>query len=363
MTLEPEQELQQFRAFLNASEQLVKASDLSEKLKIIARGIVDAGLFSRCLVTAHFRHGLHSQGTIGAAGIDSDIVGRLRAAPSVPARVYARLARAGRDLGNHFYYIPRSDVTRVIRSNRQTVDLAQPVSSFIDWHPDDMFICLLISANGLHCGTLSSDDPLSGRIPTSEALRALSLFASLASEVLEHDLSMRVDPLTGLFNGKFLADVLSQLDRSGEAFSALFADLDNLKPVNDRFGHELGDLYVRAGASALQHSVPKQAMIFRPYGDEFIIISRSRLSTLKRSVARLTTHMSSWNDGARYRHLKLSSEEAEAAIYRLSCSTGMAERRAGDPIPAQVVINLAEERMYLTKQAIPHGVRGTRSAQ
>ncbi|SEP72219.1 diguanylate cyclase (GGDEF) domain-containing protein [Ectothiorhodospira magna] len=84
------------------------------------------------------------------------------------------------------------------------------------------------------------------------------------------------DSLTGLANRVLLQDrVLHALDQSrrqGIHCALLFLDLDEFKPINDRFGHEVGDLLLREVARRLEGSVRAVDTVARLGGDEFVIL-------------------------------------------------------------------------------------------
>jgi diguanylate cyclase (GGDEF)-like protein len=85
-----------------------------------------------------------------------------------------------------------------------------------------------------------------------------------------------VDSLTGLFNRTFLFTALEREiargDRSGRAFCLLMLDLDDLKAVNDRFGHIAGDQVLRAVADTIRSGVRKIDVAARYGGDEFVAL-------------------------------------------------------------------------------------------
>jgi diguanylate cyclase (GGDEF)-like protein len=82
------------------------------------------------------------------------------------------------------------------------------------------------------------------------------------------------DPLTGLLNRRGLDDALPQalVKASSERILALYMlDLDGLKPVNDRFGHDVGDTLLQAVAQRLRASVRAGDTVARLGGDEFVV--------------------------------------------------------------------------------------------
>lgn len=85
-----------------------------------------------------------------------------------------------------------------------------------------------------------------------------------------------LDPLTGLFNRRAMSDRLkSEADRfarENAPFCLVMADLDRFKGVNDRYGHETGDLVLKETAGLLKDSLRKTDTLSRWGGEEFLII-------------------------------------------------------------------------------------------
>ncbi len=84
------------------------------------------------------------------------------------------------------------------------------------------------------------------------------------------------DHLTGLPNRLLLDDRIEQAilhaNRSGKHCGLMFVDLDKFKPVNDTFGHAVGDELLKAVAGRMQHSLRKGDTVARTGGDEFIVV-------------------------------------------------------------------------------------------
>ena len=110
------------------------------------------------------------------------------------------------------------------------------------------------------------------------------------------------DPLTGLYNRRFLVEWLKREvprvqrsfrrdpDVQGELLVFVAADLDNLKEINDRFGHDQGDRAIRAVADLLASHARADDVAVRLGGDEFLLILRSvDLEQAIRIVERLRT--------------------------------------------------------------------------
>jgi diguanylate cyclase (GGDEF)-like protein/PAS domain S-box-containing protein len=91
---------------------------------------------------------------------------------------------------------------------------------------------------------------------------------------LEHQATH--DPLTGLPNRPLFQELgeqaLARSDRYGTTVAVLFLDLDRFKPVNDSFGHTVGDELLVQIAARLRSSVRRGDVVARFGGDEFVVL-------------------------------------------------------------------------------------------
>jgi diguanylate cyclase (GGDEF)-like protein len=87
------------------------------------------------------------------------------------------------------------------------------------------------------------------------------------------------DPLTGLPNRMLFSDRLQQeaaiAKRDKKYFAVLFLDLDEFKPINDMFGHDVGDLLLKKVAKRIQDCVRESDTVARFSGDEFLVLFRA----------------------------------------------------------------------------------------
>lgn len=86
------------------------------------------------------------------------------------------------------------------------------------------------------------------------------------------------DPLTGLANRALLMDRLDQelaaLPQCGGVLTVLLADLNGLKPINDSYGHAVGDQFLITAADQLLKAVRPGDTVARLGGDEFVVLTR-----------------------------------------------------------------------------------------
>ncbi len=84
------------------------------------------------------------------------------------------------------------------------------------------------------------------------------------------------DPLTGLFNRRYMAETLERevhrARRTGRPLSVLMADVDGFKQKNDEFGHDAGDAVLVGLAALLQGSLRKEDIACRYGGEEFVLV-------------------------------------------------------------------------------------------
>ncbi|MGO8687861.1 MAG: EAL domain-containing protein [Candidatus Dormibacteria bacterium] len=140
------------------------------------------------------------------------------------------------------------------------------------------------------------------------------------------------DPLTGIRNRREFDRLLSTIPR--RRFAILAADLDNLKRINDEFGHEAGDVALRAVASTLVAVLRGWDLVARTGGDEFSVL-----------MSDVTAR-----DAARAAERVRAAVKAISVPYgQVSISVGWSTGPAGsDP---HDVLDLADAHLYQAKRS------------
>lgn len=97
------------------------------------------------------------------------------------------------------------------------------------------------------------------------------------------------DELTGLYNRRYSDEELNRINvERSYPISLILVDVNNLKIVNDTFGHEQGDLVIKCISQKMSNCVRKEDVIARIGGDEFIIIlsntTRDRTEEIIKSI-------------------------------------------------------------------------------
>ena len=171
---------------------------------------------------------------------------------------------------------------------------------------------------------------------TQNELAEAHALLSMRSRELEQ-LSV-TDRLTGLFNRRKLDEVLIQemerVGRYGQALSIAIVDIDSFKLVNDRFGHQCGDLVLASIAGILRQGLRKTDILGRWGGEEFMVISPS--STLVGATA-MAEHMRRMVEDFDF-HL----------VGRTTCSIGVAQLENGESSDAMIA--RADAALYRAKE-------------
>ncbi|MDD2978612.1 MAG: diguanylate cyclase [Hespellia sp.] len=111
----------------------------------------------------------------------------------------------------------------------------------------------------------------------------------------EMEILIYCDPATRLYNRRYCLQLLDALLRKKERFSLCFIDLNNLKFINDHFGHESGDEYILLVADSIRQILRQDDVICRFGGDEMVSILREctslhalhRMEDVQRSIVAL----------------------------------------------------------------------------
>lgn len=110
-------------------------------------------------------------------------------------------------------------------------------------------------------------------------------------EALQEELREQAirDPLTGLFNRRYLQETLerelARAVRNDVPIGLCMADIDHFKAINDKYGHKTGDLILQALAEILQSQSRLEDVVCRYGGEEFLILmpNASLETVLKRA--------------------------------------------------------------------------------
>ena len=91
------------------------------------------------------------------------------------------------------------------------------------------------------------------------------------------------DSLTGLFNERYFSRVLNICEAKKRPFVLYYLDLDRFKPVNDTYGHAMGDRLLKEISARLLRCIRSRDYAFRSGGDEFALIVSADMDEEQRS--------------------------------------------------------------------------------
>lgn len=149
----------------------------------------------------------------------------------------------------------------------------------------------LVTAGQHDGGQLRSDDDVLERLTGLADQAAVALQNAHLLERIQHEALH--DALTGLANQRLLEGrvdlALASAHRTGTRLALVFLDLDRFKQVNDEFGHDVGDLVLRALGDALRSAVRLEDTVARLGGDEFVVVLTNvhNPDDVSRSIERL----------------------------------------------------------------------------
>lgn len=162
----------------------------------------------------------------------------------------------------------------------------------------------------------------------------------------QHELEnlANTDALTGLFNKRYFEKMMEIRDEKKKPYALFYMDLDFFKPVNDTYGHEMGDKVLKEVAKRLLKCIRSNDYAFRIGGDEFMLILNGNLDAqlCEKRIERIK---------------KLIGEpyEFDGHTIKIGISCGSAVY-PDDADCAADIQNLADKRMYEDKK-INHAQR------
>lgn len=151
------------------------------------------------------------------------------------------------------------------------------------------------------------------------------------------------DELTGLYNRRYLMDAMRRLDsRRNLPFTIMIMDVNNLKAINDTYGHPVGDRHIQMTADYLKSIFRKEDIIARSGGDEFcILLPKTDQKTAESILDRIKSEL----------------EPYDPSPEKLSVSIGFAIKTDEEP-DIEELYRKADENMYKDKRYY-HDLRET----
>ncbi len=167
--------------------------------------------------------------------------------------------------------------------------------------------------------------------------RIIMISQDMSGQHILQDLA-NTDGLTGLLNKRYFDAVTRALVNRKQEFVLFYLDLDRFKPVNDTYGHEVGDKLLQEVAKRLQSCIRNKDYAFRMGGDEFALLT---IGVMSPAEARRKVEFICKIVAAPY--------DIAGSLLTIGTSCGFA-LYPEEGTDADKIIRLADQRMYKHKQ-------------
>ena len=167
--------------------------------------------------------------------------------------------------------------------------------------------------------------------------RVMMISQDMGEQHLLKDMA-NTDGLTGLLNKRYFDAVLAALERRQQRFALFYLDLDRFKPVNDTYGHDVGDKLLQGVAKRLQGCIRSRDYAFRLGGDEFALLL---VGDMDLEACRVKTYRIQEMVGTPY------EINGVAISIGTSCGFALYPEECTDAAQAHL---LADQRMYANKE-------------
>ena len=168
--------------------------------------------------------------------------------------------------------------------------------------------------------------------------RVLKMIDAASSQSRECALQMEAchDPLTNLLNRRGLENAVSEMDEADMPIAVCVFDVDNLKRVNDTYGHDMGDQILRSFAEQLCSKTRLRDVKCRYGGDEFVVILKNigDEETARKKGESICRSFHEWG---------------KEADFSTACSVGIVFCESGEEVSCNL-IERADQALYHAKR-------------
>lgn len=166
----------------------------------------------------------------------------------------------------------------------------------------------------------------------------ISELKKFEAELIQH---ASTDILTGVYNRRSGIIQLKELHQKAKEdhfpFTLCFVDVNNLKMVNDQYGHAEGDFLIKRTCQVIKEHIEEQDIFFRYGGDEFIVVFPHKpLEEIERLWEEITSVLT-------------SNHPLNVKPYPISISYGLFYYEPGQDLSIEDMIHQADEEMYRRK--------------
>ena len=215
--------------------------------------------------------------------------------------------------------------------------------------PQAGYLCLPLTVHGETLGVLCLVENVSRKNAHQLSLKQLALTVGETIKLSLSNLKLRdelrrqaiLDPLTGLFNRRYLDETLPRelhrARRLSAPLSVVMLDVDGFKQFNDSFGHGPGDSLLREFGRIMCEHLRKSDISCRYGGDEFVLIlPDSSITDTQQRVEQIRK--------------VLKEFRSEQMLYGIALSAGVAHMPEHGTTESEL-LRAADEALYAAKQA------------
>lgn len=166
-------------------------------------------------------------------------------------------------------------------------------------------------------------------------------------QTLKHNLILKeiskTDQLTGLYNRRGFMDTIKTVNENplndGRDAIILYADMDGLKAINDKYGHDEGDYALKQISIILKEAFRNTDIVSRFGGDEFVAFALLGLPNQANII---------------YQRIRDITEQHNQLLkkpYRIDMSIGICEIQCSKELNIEAVLDQADKKLYIEKKA------------
>ena len=144
------------------------------------------------------------------------------------------------------------------------------------------------------------------------------------------------DPLTGLFNRRYIFEFMAEEKIQEKGFSVIMGDIDYFKKINDTYGHPVGDIVLKKVSDTMKNTIGKKGLVARFGGEEFLIVMLNMTSKDAYFYAEKL-------------RIEIENLQIKECPSGTTISLGVSQFSQGQDIDE--VVKVADELLYLAKES------------
>jgi diguanylate cyclase (GGDEF)-like protein/PAS domain S-box-containing protein len=179
-------------------------------------------------------------------------------------------------------------------------------------------------------------------VKNNQVLGVIGFAVDVSKDMAERQVLLEeanTDGLTGCFNRRYLHLALEEektkYNELGIPSSLLIIDVDRFKPINDKYGHSIGDRVLVDVVTVIDQCTRSEDKLCRSGGDEFVLLPGSHIHQAYALATRLSRKIDA-----------LEFESSGGSRFKVSCSIGVATHSSDD----SNIIERADKALYKSKK-------------